>query len=83
MIHLSHPARLAPPKAESSLSLHSPGSQSGHTEEVLGPARPGKDKLKYLVFAEGSRAQILARWPFARPHARSHTTEGHELPTIS
>lgn len=61
LINLHHPP--ASPLRAFPLPLHGPNSQSGHTTGGPGSrqaARPGKGKPKYLVCAEGSRAQILA-----------------------
>lgn len=71
---------------QSPFSLHCPRSQSGHTQRDPGPARPRKDKPKYLVSAEGNRASILAQSAFLRPPGQEPCpTQGHEppLPTMS
>ena len=74
------------PQRQSPPSLYTaPEARVATPEGILGPARPRKDKPKYLVSAEGNRARILAQRPFLRPQARNHVTQGHEppLPTMS
>ena len=84
MISLSHPARLSPRQSPPFLYT-APEARAVKSEGIiLGPARPGKDKPKYLVSAEGSRAQILVQRPFFRPQARNHVTQDKpRLPTMS
>lgn len=80
LISLHHPP--ASPLRASPLPLRGPNSQSGHTTGGPGSrqaARPRKGEAQIFSLCRREQGSDPgSQWPFPRPHARSHITEGRE-----